>query len=317
MKASQKVGADTPISETARATWSIQVSRFIAASTPERQADQQRQQEGDGGELDRGRRVLRDVLQHRPLRGDGDAEIAMREAAQEDPVAIPQRQVEAPFVAKRRDHGRVVGRDVAKLGQHRIARHRVGDQEDDQRRQQHHRRGNQQDARRCSAALVPTPPRAAAYRMVRLTPSVGCHVILPCRATMITVATANQGRQTCGKLAGSAGAMWCACSGSAARHWQRGCRTACMRRASGGTLVLGIDISDSITFDPAREAQYTAPLSLRAAYESLVTMSPGDYLEVKPALAKTWEQTAGRQGLALPPGATRNSTAAIRSPPTM
>src|SRR6185312_11873043 len=26
--------------------------------------------------------------------------------------------------------------------------------------------------------------------------------------------------------------------------------------AAGGTLVLGIDISDSITFDPAREAQY-------------------------------------------------------------
>ena len=29
--------------------------------------------------------------------------------------------------------------------------------------------------------------------------------------------------------------------------------------SSNGTLVLGIDISDSITFDPAREAQYTAP----------------------------------------------------------
>ena len=67
--------------------------------------------------------------------------------------------------------------------------------------------------------------------------------------------------------------------------------------ASGnGTLVLGIDISDSITFDPAREAQYTAPLSLRAAYESLVTMSPGDYLNVKPALAKSWEKTADGKG---------------------
>ncbi|MBV9735288.1 MAG: ABC transporter substrate-binding protein [Acidisphaera sp.] len=66
--------------------------------------------------------------------------------------------------------------------------------------------------------------------------------------------------------------------------------------ASGGTLVLGIDISDSITFDPAREAQYTAPLSLRAAYESLITMSPGDYLEVKPALAKSWERTADGKG---------------------
>jgi peptide/nickel transport system substrate-binding protein len=66
--------------------------------------------------------------------------------------------------------------------------------------------------------------------------------------------------------------------------------------SSSGTLVLGIDISDSITFDPAREAQYTAPLSLRAAYESLVTMSPGDYLEVKPALAKAWAKTADGKG---------------------
>ena len=66
--------------------------------------------------------------------------------------------------------------------------------------------------------------------------------------------------------------------------------------SSSGTLVLGIDISDSITFDPAREAQYTAPLSLRAAYESLVTMSPGDYLEVKPALAKSWARTADGKG---------------------
>ena len=64
----------------------------------------------------------------------------------------------------------------------------------------------------------------------------------------------------------------------------------------GGTLVLGIDISDSITFDPAREAQYTAPLSLRAAYESLVTMSPGDYLEVKPALASSWARTTDGKG---------------------
>ena len=34
MNASQKVGADTPISETARARWSTQESRFIAATTP-------------------------------------------------------------------------------------------------------------------------------------------------------------------------------------------------------------------------------------------------------------------------------------------
>jgi len=66
--------------------------------------------------------------------------------------------------------------------------------------------------------------------------------------------------------------------------------------ASGGTLVLGVDISDSITFDPAREAQYTAPLTMRAVYESLVTMSPGDYLNVKPALAKSWEHTPDGKG---------------------
>lgn len=66
--------------------------------------------------------------------------------------------------------------------------------------------------------------------------------------------------------------------------------------ASKTTLVLGLDISDSITFDPAREAQYTPPLTVRAAYESLVTMSPGDYLEVKPALAKSFARTPDGKG---------------------
>ncbi|HEX5325051.1 MAG TPA: ABC transporter substrate-binding protein [Acetobacteraceae bacterium] len=66
--------------------------------------------------------------------------------------------------------------------------------------------------------------------------------------------------------------------------------------ASKTTLVLGLDISDSITFDPAREAQYTPPLTVRAAYESLVTMSPGDYLEVKPALAKSFARTPDGNG---------------------
>ena len=70
-----------------------------------------------------------------------------------------------------------------------------------------------------------------------------------------------------------------------------------VRAASGGgTLVLGVDISDSITFDPARESQYTAPLTMRAAYESLVTMSSGDYLTVQPALAKSWERTPDGKG---------------------
>ncbi len=66
--------------------------------------------------------------------------------------------------------------------------------------------------------------------------------------------------------------------------------------ASKTTLVLGLDISDTISLDPAREAQYTPPLTVNAAYEALITMSPGDYLNVKPALASAWERTPDGKG---------------------
>src|SRR5471032_624884 len=66
--------------------------------------------------------------------------------------------------------------------------------------------------------------------------------------------------------------------------------------ATKNTLVLGLDISDAISLDPAREAQYTPPLTLTAAYESLVTMTPGDYLNVKPALASAWARTPDGHG---------------------
>ncbi len=69
--------------------------------------------------------------------------------------------------------------------------------------------------------------------------------------------------------------------------------------AAKNTLVLGLDISDTISFDPAREAQYTPPLTVTAAYESLVTMTPGEYTNVKPALANVLGTHAGRQGLAI------------------
>ncbi len=62
------------------------------------------------------------------------------------------------------------------------------------------------------------------------------------------------------------------------------------------TLVIGIDISDTITLDPARQAQYTPPMTLRAAYDMLVTMSPGDYVHLKPALATKWEKTPDGKG---------------------
>lgn len=63
-----------------------------------------------------------------------------------------------------------------------------------------------------------------------------------------------------------------------------------------GTLVLGIDISDTITLDPVRLAQYTSPMSVAAAYDSLVTLVPGQYVDVKPSLATKWARTPDGKG---------------------
>lgn len=62
------------------------------------------------------------------------------------------------------------------------------------------------------------------------------------------------------------------------------------------TLVIGIDISDTITFDPAREAQYTAPMTLQAAYDALLAVSPDDYNTPRPALATAWARTPDGKG---------------------
>src|SRR5882724_4715053 len=67
-------------------------------------------------------------------------------------------------------------------------------------------------------------------------------------------------------------------------------------QARKNTLVIGIDISDTITLDPARLAQYTSPMTVAAAYDTLVTMTPGDYINVKPALATKWERTPDGKG---------------------
>jgi peptide/nickel transport system substrate-binding protein len=67
-------------------------------------------------------------------------------------------------------------------------------------------------------------------------------------------------------------------------------------QAHKGTLVIGIDISDTITLDPARIAQYTSPMTIEAAYETLVTMTPGDYINLKPALATSWARTPDGKG---------------------
>ncbi len=59
------------------------------------------------------------------------------------------------------------------------------------------------------------------------------------------------------------------------------------------TLVLGVDISDARTFDPARQFEYSPPITMKAAYETLVTVSPGDYGTLKPLLAETWKLVEG------------------------
>lgn len=62
------------------------------------------------------------------------------------------------------------------------------------------------------------------------------------------------------------------------------------------TLVIGIDMSDTVTLDPARQAQYTPPMTVLAVYDTLVTMAPGEYINMKPALATKWARTPDGKG---------------------
>ena len=54
-------------------------------------------------------------------------------------------------------------------------------------------------------------------------------------------------------------------------------------------LVIGRDASDIRTLDPARQAETTPPMILRAVYDTLVTVTPDDYNQVKPMLACRWK----------------------------
>jgi len=60
-------------------------------------------------------------------------------------------------------------------------------------------------------------------------------------------------------------------------------------QARRNALLIGLDIGDSITFDPARLAQYSSPMTVHNVYDTLVTMTPGDYIDLKPNLATSWE----------------------------
>lgn len=67
-------------------------------------------------------------------------------------------------------------------------------------------------------------------------------------------------------------------------------------QARKGVLVIGLDISDTVTFDPARQNNYSPPLTLEAVYDTLVTMTPGKYEDVAPLLATKWERTPDGKG---------------------
>jgi peptide/nickel transport system substrate-binding protein len=63
-----------------------------------------------------------------------------------------------------------------------------------------------------------------------------------------------------------------------------------------GTIVLAIDFADTVTFDPAHESNYVAPLIVAACYEALITMTPDDYVNVHPCLATSWQRTPDGKG---------------------
>ena len=69
-----------------------------------------------------------------------------------------------------------------------------------------------------------------------------------------------------------------------------------LAQARGRTLVMGIDISDTVTFDPVRQAQYTPPMTLAACYDSLLTLERDDLINPKPSLATAWTRRPGGNG---------------------
>jgi peptide/nickel transport system substrate-binding protein len=67
-------------------------------------------------------------------------------------------------------------------------------------------------------------------------------------------------------------------------------------KADPRVLVIANDIGDTVSLDPARMATYTPALALHTAYDTLVTMDPGDYVTVKPQLAESFARTPDGKG---------------------
>ncbi|MFL5122922.1 MAG: ABC transporter substrate-binding protein [Microvirga sp.] len=67
-------------------------------------------------------------------------------------------------------------------------------------------------------------------------------------------------------------------------------------KADPRVLVIANDIGDTISLDPGRMATYTPALALHTAYDTLVTMEPGDYVTIKPLLAESFVRTPDQKG---------------------
>lgn len=63
--------------------------------------------------------------------------------------------------------------------------------------------------------------------------------------------------------------------------------------SSKTVFALGADISDINSLDPGKGFTLTSPIPLHAMYETLVTMNPGNYVDLQPLLATSWERTDG------------------------
>jgi peptide/nickel transport system substrate-binding protein len=71
---------------------------------------------------------------------------------------------------------------------------------------------------------------------------------------------------------------------------------AALAQSRRDVLVIGLDTSDAVNFDPATSTAFTAPVVDKLAYDTLVTMTDGDYTTIKPGLATAWERTPDGKG---------------------
>ena len=100
MKASQKVGDDTPTSEIGPRHVIDPAVAPHRRQDPERNADHQRQEEADRRQLEGRRRELLEIVEDGALRRDRDAEIAVYQPPQEQEVAMPESAGRGPTLAR-------------------------------------------------------------------------------------------------------------------------------------------------------------------------------------------------------------------------